>query len=192
MRLALLLLAALLVRDEAALRDAFAKEIKAKDAAKRVEAVKKLAGAKEEKTILLLAHALKDPALDVSKAAAATLEGCTDGGGVAIKALGEILVDKKADLDLRLACAKALVKERYKSEVFPYLFTTISTIEPAERQFYKFGAEVTHLLDGYMGKSFEAGKTTADRWNEWWMDHQAELKKADEKMHEEWKKEQAK
>lgn len=192
MKLALLLLGALLVRDEAALRDAFAKEIKAKDAAKRVEAVKKLAGAKEEKTVLLLVHALKDPALDVSKAAAATLEGCTDGGGVAIKTLGEILVDKKADLDLRTACAKALVKERYKSEVFPFLHTTISSIENTERQFFKFGAEVTGMLDAYAGKSFGAGKETAERWSEWWMDHGDELKKADAKLHEEWKKEHTK
>lgn len=192
MRLVLLLLAALLVRDEAALRDAFAKEIKAKDAAKRVEAVKKLANSKEEKTILLLVHALKDPALEVRKAAAETLEGCTDGGGVAIKSLGEILVDKKADLDLRTACAKALVKERYKSEVFPFLYTTISSIENTEREFFKFGAQVTGLLDGYVGKTFGAAKETAERWSEWWMDNKAALTKEDEKQHEEWKKEHAK
>ena len=192
MKTALLFLATLLLRDEAALRDAFAKEIKAKDAAKRVEALKKLAGAKEEKTVELLAHALKDAALEVRKAAAETLEGCTDGAGVAIKPLGEILVDKKADLDLRLACAKAIVKARYKSEAFPYLYKTISTIEPEERQFHKFGGQVTQLLDGYMGKSFGQLKTTAERWDEWWMDNKAALLKEDEKKHEEWKKEQGK
>ena len=86
-----LLLLTLLLRDEAALRTAFEKEIKAKDAAKRVEAVKKLAGSKEEKTIEHLVKILKDPALEVRKAAAETLEGSTDGAGKAIKPLGDIL-----------------------------------------------------------------------------------------------------
>jgi hypothetical protein len=188
----MLLVLGLLLRDEAALRDAFAKEIKAKEPAKRVEAVKKLAGTKEEKTVELLAHALKDAALEVRKAAAETLEGCSDGGGVAIKPLGEILVDKKADLDLRLACAKAIVKARYKSEAFPFIYKTIASIEPEERQFHKFGAQVTQLLDGYVGKSFGAQRDTAERWEEWWTDNKAALTKEDEKLREEWKKSQAK
>jgi HEAT repeat protein len=182
-----LLLLALLVRDEAALRTAFEKEIKAKDAAKRVEAVKKLAGAKEEKTIELLVKALKDPGVDVRKAAAETIEGSTDGAGHAIKPLGEILVDKKSDLALRMACAKALSKARYKSEAFPHFYQVISSIEPEERQFHKFGAEVTGILDGYVGKSFGATKTTAERWSEWWTDNQKALKEQDEKKHKEWK-----
>ena len=188
----MLLVLGLLLGDEAALRDAFAKEIKAKEPAKRVEAVKKLAGAKEEKTVELLAHALKDAALEVRKAAAETLEGCSDGGGVAIKPLGEILVDKKADLDLRMACARAIVKARYKSEAFPYLYKTISTILPEERGFHEFGAQVTKLLDGCMGKSFPIDRNTAERWEEWWTDNKAALTKEDEKLREEWKKSQAK
>jgi HEAT repeat protein len=182
-----LLLLALLVRDEAALRDAFAKDVKAKDAAKRVEAVKKLAGAKEEKTIDLLVKSLKDPAVEVRKAAAETIEGSTDGAGHAIKPLGEILVDKKADLEFRLACAKALRKARYKSEAFPFFYQTISTIEPEERQFFKFGAEVTGILDAYVGKSFGATKTTAERWSEWWTDNKKALTEEDEKKHKVWK-----
>jgi hypothetical protein len=97
----LLLIATVLLRDEAALRDAFAKEIKAKDAAKRVEAVNKLSGAKEEKTIELLVKHLKDSALEVRKSVVETIENSTDGAGKAIKPLGDILVDKKEDLDLR-------------------------------------------------------------------------------------------
>ena len=183
----ILLLLTLFLRDEAALRTAFEKEIKAKDAAKRVEAVKKLAGAKEEKTIELLVKSLKDPAVEVRKATAETLEGSTDGAGKAIKPLGEILVDKKADLDLRLKCAKALSKALYKSEAFPHFYQTISSIEPEERQFHKFGAEVTGILDGYVGKSFGATKTTSERWSEWWTDNQKALKEEDEKKHKEWK-----
>jgi hypothetical protein len=185
----LLILAAVLAGDEAALRDAFAKEIKSKDAKHRAEAVKKLAGAKEEKTVELLVHSLKDPELEVRKAAAETLEGSTDGGGVAIKALGELLVDKKADLELRTSCAKALAKTRYKGEAFPYFHTTISSIEPEERQFYQFGAQVTGILDKFIGKSFGAGKTTAERWGDWWTDNKAAILKDDEKLKEEWNKE---
>jgi hypothetical protein len=189
MKLVLLILSALLARDEAALRDAFAKEIKSKDAEHRVEAVKKLAGTKEEKTVSLLVDSLKDPELTVRKAAAETLEGCTDGGGVAVKSLGEILVDKKADLELRMACAKALAKSRYKGQAFPYFYTTISSIEPDEPKFFKFGAQVTGILDKFAGKSFRADKTTSERWNEWWTDNKAQLLKDDEKLKEEWARE---
>jgi hypothetical protein len=188
MKLMTAVLALALVRDEAALRESFAKEIQAKEAAGRVAAVKKLSGAKEEKTIELLAGALKDPALEVRKAAAETLEASTDGAGVAVKPLGEILVDKKDDVDLRLACAKALSKSRYKAEVFPYYFKTISAIEPEEKHLHKFGYQVTVILDGYVGKSFGALKNTPERWEEWWTDNQAALKKEDARQREEWKK----
>ena len=179
---------ALLIGDEAALRESFAKSIQAADAAARVAAVKTLAGAAEEKTIELLAASLKDKALEVRKAAAAALEASTDGAGASVKPLGEILVDKKDDLDLRYACAKALVKVRYKSEVFPYLHKTISSIEAVEREFHKFGYQVTKLLDEYAGKSFGAGKETSERWEEWWTDNGDALKKEDAKKREEWKK----
>src|SRR5437867_3538299 len=107
-----LLFLALLSRDEAELREAYSKGIQEKETSKRVEAVKKLAGSKEEKTLALLAAGLKDPAKEVRKAVAETLEGCDDGGGAAIKPLGELLADKKVDPDLRLACAKALCHAR--------------------------------------------------------------------------------
>jgi len=184
----ILVTALALLRDEAALRDAFAKDIRAEAAAERAAAVKKLSGAKEEKTIELLAASLKDKALEVRKAAAETLEASTDGAGAAIKPLGEILVDKKDDLALRLACAKALMKSRYKSEVFPFVLKTISSIEREERQFHQFGAQVTGLLDAYIGKSYGMDKTTAERWSEWWMDNEAALKKEDAATRAAWKK----
>jgi hypothetical protein len=181
-------LAAVLLGDEAALREAFAREIQSESAPERARAVRKLAGTAEEKTIELVAARLKDKELEVRKAAAETLEASTDGAGVAIRPLGEILVDKKDDLDLRLACAKALAKSRYKSEVFPFFHKTMSSIESEERQFHKFGFQVTQLLDAVMGTSYGAGKETCERWEEWWTDHQAELKKEDARRHESWKK----
>jgi hypothetical protein len=179
----------LLAGDEAALREAFDKEIKSKEAKHRVEAVKKLAGAKEEKSIERLVHSLKDAELEVRKAAAAVIEGATDGAGLAVKPLGEILVDKKDDLDLRKACAKALAKSRYKAEPFIYFFKTISSIDREERQFHEFGAEVTFILNRFTGKSFGTGKDTPERWSEWWIDNKEALQQEDAKTREEWKKE---
>jgi hypothetical protein len=183
------LAAAVLLGDEAALREAFAKDYRADAAAQRAAAVRKLAGAKEEKTIELLAGVLKDKELEVRKAAAETLESSTDGAGLAVRMLGDLLVDKKEDLDLRVACAKALTKSRYKSEVFPIFLKTMSSIDSEERHFHKFGFQVTRMLDAYIGKSYGADKDTCERWEEWWTDNQAALKKEDAKKHEDWKKE---
>jgi len=189
MKILLTLAAWSLVGDEAAIRESLEKGLKGEAPAERAAAVKAASGAKEEKTIALIAGALGDGALEVRKAAAETLEASTDGAGLAVKPLGEILADKKADVELRLACAKALSKSRYKSEVFPFYLKTISTIEPEEKHLHKFGYQVTVLLDAYVGKSFGALKNTPERWEEWWMDNGAALKKEDQQKHEEWKKE---
>ena len=186
----ILALAALLARDEAALREAYTKEIQAKDAAARVAAVKKLAGAKEHQTIELLAKSLQDESLDVKKAAAATLEGVSDAGGAAVKPLGEVLSNVKEDVALRLQCAKSLSKSPYKGEAFPYFFKTITGIGPEEKHLHKFGYQVTVLLDAYVGKSFGAGRETPERWEEWWTDNKAALTEADAKRREAWKKAQ--
>ncbi len=188
----LLLMALILCRDEAALREAFDKDFASKEAKHRSEAVKKLAGAKEEKSIECLLRGLKDADLEVRKASAESIEKSTDGGGLAVKALGEILVDKKEDLGLRKACAKALATSRYKGEAFPFFFKTITSIDRDEVQFHKFGGEVTVILDTFIGKSFGQGKETPERWTEWWQDNQETLKKDDEKVREAWKKEQNK
>ncbi len=187
--MALLVMAsALWSADEAALREAFSKEIQAEAAAARVAAVKKLSGAVEEKTIELLTSSLKDKELAVRKAAVEALGASTDGGGVAIKPLGDILVDKKVVLDLRLACAKALVKSPYKGEVFQVLLKTMSSIESEEVQFHRFGFDVTKLLDAYIGRSYGADKLTCERWDEWWSNNGGELTKEDARRHEQWKK----
>jgi hypothetical protein len=186
----MLLAAALVWRDETALREAFDKEFKSKEAKHRVEAVQKLAGAREEKTLERLVHGLKDTDLGVRKAAAEAIEKSTDGGGLAIAALGEILADKKQDLGLRLACAKALGQARYKAEAIPHFLRTISSIDRDETQFHKFGADVTIILGKYAGKDYGVSKETAERWSEWWTDNQDALKKEDEKTRVAWKKEQ--
>lgn len=186
----LLAVAALFLRDEAALREAVAKELLSKDATARATALKKLAGAKEHKTIELLAGALKDESLDVKKAAAEALESVRDEGGAAVSPLGDALSNPKEDVALRLQCAKSLSKSPYKSEVFPHFFKTITGIGPEEKHLHKFGYQVTVILDGYVGKSFGAGRETPERWEEWWTDNQAALKAADAKRREEWKKAQ--
>jgi len=178
--------------DEAALREAFDKEFTSKEPKHRAEAVRKLSGAKEEKSIECLVRGLKDADLDVRKTTAEAIEKSSDEAGVAIKALGEILVDKKEDLGLRKACAKALATSRYKGEAFPYFLQTITSIDREEVQFHKFGGEVTVVLDKFIGKSFGQGKETAERWTEWWQDNQEALRKEDEKVREAWKKEQNK
>lgn len=181
------LAAALAVCDEAALREAFEREILAEEPRDRASAVRKLRRPKEEKTLLLLISSLKDPAPEVRKAAAEMIESGRDVGGVAIKPLGEILADKKEPLDLRLACAKALGKAEYKAEPFTYFFKTISSIEREERQFHEFGASVVAVLDRFVGRSFGADQTTAERWAEWWIDNKGRLSREDAKTREEWK-----
>ncbi|HZE96049.1 MAG TPA: HEAT repeat domain-containing protein [Planctomycetota bacterium] len=186
----ILAFAAALMADEAELRETFSRDIQAKEASARAAAVKKLSGAREHQTVELLAASLKDADLEVRKATAETLAGVSDGGGAAIKPLGEIVVDKKEDLDLRLACAKALGAALYRSDSLPYLFKVIWEIESAERQFHKFGAQVTAIIDKVTGKSFGAVKETPERWQEWWSDHKDELVQEDAKKKEEWKKAQ--
>jgi hypothetical protein len=188
----LLLIVSLLAVDEAALREAFDKEFTSKEAKHRAEAVTKLAGVKEEKSIECLVRGLKDAELEVRKASAEAIEKSIDGGGVAIKALGEILVDKKEDMGLRKACAKSLATARYKGEALPFFLKTISSIDRDEVQFHKFGGEVTGILEKYAGKSFGQGRETPERWAEWWQDNQEALKKEDEKLRDAWKKEQNK
>jgi hypothetical protein len=185
-------LAALAAQDEAARRAAFEKEFKDKDAAKRVEAVRKLAGAQEEKTLGLLAGALKDAANDVKKAVAETIEASTDGGGVAIAPLCAILVSKKEDPAVRLACAKALGKARYRTQPILAMIETISNISNKERDLFEFGANVTEVLEKYTGEQFGREKRTPELWSNWWDENKEKIKKEDDAKREEYKKSQKK
>jgi len=174
--------------DEAARRAAFEKEFKDKDAAKRVDAVKKLAGSQEEKTLTLLAGALKDPANEVKKAAAETIEAITDGGGVAIANLCTILVDKKQDQSVRLACAKALGKARYRTQPIQAMIETISNISNKEKELFEFGANVTEVLEKYTGEKFLREKVTPQLWQNWWDENKDKIKKEDDAKRAEYKK----
>lgn len=178
----------LVLRDEGALREAFQKEIKAKEPAKRVEAVKKLSGAKEEKTIELLAASVKDPAKEVQIAAADTVASCEDGGGVAIKPLCAVLVDKAAAPEPRLACAKALAKARYKADAIDALIIAISGVTNADRHLFVWGADVTKVLNSVAGQEFGVGKQTPALWEGWWKENKAKVEKEDQAKRDEYKK----
>jgi hypothetical protein len=173
--------------DEAKKRDAFAKEFKDKAPAKRVEAVGKMNGCTEDKSIAAIAKGLTDPALEVKKATAACLESCTDGGGSAVKPLCAILSSKKDDRDLRLACAKALAKEEYKAEAIDAMIQAIS-IDEKEKELYAFGAEVTKILSAFAGQDFGMAKDTPDKWKNWHKANQAKLTKDDADKLAAWKK----
>jgi hypothetical protein len=183
---------ALFLPDESALREAFQKEIKASDPAKRVEAVKKLAGAKEEKTLELLAGSVKDGAKEVQVAAAETVAGCDDGGGVAIKSLCAVLVDKKAAPEARVACAKALGKARYKTDAIDAMIEMISGLTNADKNLFKPGADITAVLNQVAGQDYGFGKETPALWQEWWKENKAKVKKEDDAKREEYKKSQKK
>ena len=183
-------LLALLLADEAALRSAFETSIKAAEPAKRVEAVKKLAGAKEEKSVALLAGHLNDEAKEVRLAVAEALQGVTDGAGAAVKPLAALLVDKKADPDVRLACAKALAKSTYKHGPTHAMIETICSIGNEDRDLHKFGAEVTGILNKFTGEDFGKGKLTPGLWEQWWADNKAKLEKEDAARLEAYRKSQ--
>jgi HEAT repeat protein len=188
MSLALLVLLGVRPPDESALREAFSKEIQSKEASTRIEAIKRLAGSKEEKTIVLLVACLKDEAKDVQLAAAVALEGCEDGAGAALKPLGEVLTDKKVDPDVRLSCAKALAKSKYKTVPITSMIAAIGAISNTERHLHKFGADVTDLLNKCAGQDFGKGKTTAFLWEQWFDDNKAKFAKDDATLLEAYRK----
>ena len=168
----------LLAADEGALRSAVEK---AKDLAARVEAVKKLAGAKEEESIDVLMMALKDPEKDVRKAAAEALETADDAKGKAIQPLGVVLNGKTEDVEVRLAAAKALGKAQFKADAMEAMITCISSITNADRGLHKFGADVTAVLSTFSGKDYGASKQTPMLWQQWWADNKAKLRQEDAK-----------
>jgi hypothetical protein len=165
--------------DEAALRERFESAFRAGPEADRVKALESLKGAKEPATLGLAAAALKDPAKDVRAAAAAALESMEDRTGAALEALGVRLNDKQEDPGVRLACARALAKSPYKAAPFRFLLDCISGVTREDKHLYRFGADVTGIIDGFIGKSYGADKVTAELWENWWADNQARLKAAD-------------
>jgi hypothetical protein len=146
-----------------------------------VAALKKLAGTKDEKQIEVLVKALKDKDKAVRLAAAETLETAVDAQGKAIKPLGALLNDKKEEIDVRYAAAKALGKAQFKADATEALLTCITSITNKDREFFKFGADVTTVLNKFAGEDFGAGKQTAPLWEQWWADNKEKLRKEDEK-----------
>lgn len=183
-----LLAVACLAADESALREEFARAFRDPAPERRAEAVRKLAGSREEGTLGLLAGALRDPSKEVRRAAAEALEACRDEGGVAIKPLCAVLVDKEEDPDVRYACAKALSKARYKYEPIEALIRTISSITPQERHLFSFGARVTDVLNAMAGEDFGKERRTPELWQNWWEENRDRLKKEDEARRQEYRK----
>ncbi len=173
--------------DEAKKREAFAREFKDKAPARRVEALGKMTGCAEEKSITAIVAGLKDPALEVKKACAACLAECSDGAGVAVKPLCATLKEKKEDKDLRLACAKALAKEEYKADAIDAMIQALS-IDEKERDLYMFASEVTRICGGFAGQDFGMAKDTPDKWKAWFKANQAKLAKDDADKLAAWKK----
>jgi hypothetical protein len=178
--------------DEKSLREEFSREIQSKEISGRVAAVKKISGAKEEETISLVAGHLNDEAKEVRIAVAETLEHVEDGAGAAVKPLAAVLVDKKADPDVRLACAKALATSKYKAGPIDAMVETICAITPEERHLHKFGANVTKILNKFTGEDFGQGKNTPNLWEQWWKDNKARHQKEDAARLEEYRKGQKK
>ena len=165
---------------ESQARDTFAKEFKDKSPAARDVAVRRLVGLKEEKTLQLLATALRDPEASIRKSTAEVIATCTDVAGAAIKPLCSLLKDKKETKDVRGACLKALGKAQYKADPIDALIQTISGISEQDKDLFEFGAECTRLLNELAGQDFGAGKETPDKWKKWWKENQARLAKEDQ------------
>ena len=150
-------------------------------AADDVDALKKLAGTKDEKQIDVLVKALQHKDKPVRLAAAETLETADDAKGKAIKPLGAVLNDKKEDVDVRYAAGKALGKAQFKHDATEALVTCITSITNKDRDLFKFGADVTAVLNKFAGEDFGSGKQTPMLWEQWWADNKEKLRKEDEK-----------
>ncbi|HEX7899121.1 MAG TPA: HEAT repeat domain-containing protein [Planctomycetota bacterium] len=125
--------------------------------------------------------ALKDGNKDVRKAAAEALEKADDKKGAAIKPLGAVLNDKKEEVEVRYAAAKALGKAQFKHDATEALVTCVTSITNKDRDLFKFGADVTAVLNKFAGEDFGSGKQTPSLWEQWWADNKEKLKKEDEK-----------
>ena len=150
-------------------------------AADDVDTLKKLAGTKDEKQIDVLVKALKHKDKPVRLVAAETLETADDTKGKAIQPLGAVLNDKKEDVEVRYAAAKALGKAQFKHDATEALVTCITSITNQDRDLFKFGADVTAVLNKFAGEDFGRGKQTPSLLEQWWADHKEKLQKEDAK-----------
>jgi HEAT repeat protein len=166
--------------NEPLLRDVFVKEFKDKDPIRRLEAVRRLSSQSEEKTILLLADALRDPDPVVRKAVVETMASCTDRTGAGIKPLCAVLLNKKEDKGVRIACAKALSSVQIKADAIDGLVQAITSIGDLEKDIQAFVSECTRTLSWLTGQDFGGGKETPEKWKKWWADNKARITKEDQ------------
>jgi hypothetical protein len=177
---------------EAQARDTFTREFKDKSVQARDVAVRRLVGLKEEKTLQLLAGALKDPEGSIRKSAVEVILTCTDSAGAAIRSICGILLNKREDKELRALCARVLAKAEYKAEPIDALIQTISGIGEQDKDLFAFGAECSKILGQLAGQDFGAGKETPDKWKAWWKDNKAKVTKEDQEKLAAYKKSAAK
>jgi hypothetical protein len=90
-------------------------------------------------------------------------------------------MDAKEDPAVRLAASKALAKSPYKHDPIDAMIKTISSITNKDRELFKFGADVTVVLELKAGEQFSRTKETPMLWQGWWGENREKLKKEDEK-----------
>ena len=166
--------------NESLLREVFAREIKDKDPVRRLEAVRRLSSQSEEKTILLLGDALRDPEILVRKAVVDTIASCTDRTGVGIKPLCGSLLNKKEDKTVRIACAQALHTVQVKAEAIDALIQAITSIGDLEKDIQAFVSACTRTLGWLSGQDFGGSKETPEKWKKWWADNKARITREDQ------------
>jgi len=149
--------------NEALLREVFVKEFKDKDPIRHLEAVRRLSSQSDEKTILLLVDALRDPDPVIRKAVVDTIASCTDRTGAGIKPLCASLLNKKEDKGVRIACAKALSSVKLKADALNALVQAITSIGDLEKDIQAFVSECTRTLGWLSGQDFGGGKEAPEK-----------------------------
>lgn len=160
--------------NEPVLRETFSREFKDPSPAKRVEALKKLRDLHQEKTLAMLAEALRDPSVEVRKAAAEVIATCTDVHGAAVKGLCAALKNRKEAREVRSACAKALQTAPLKAEAIDALVQAIQG--DVEKDLFAASIDSLNYL---AAQDFGAGKEAASKWKSWWTEQKPRLLKED-------------
>lgn len=166
-------------RGEGVLRKDAIRECRNRDPAKRIAALRTLAGASEKETLVFLIRMLQDPAAESRQAAAETLGASTDAEGVSVGPLCSVLVNEKEGPSARLAAARALSRAPYREQAIDAFIQTISGIDESERSLFEFGAGCTQILNALAGQDFGAGKDTPRRWRDWWKENRAQVRQED-------------
>jgi hypothetical protein len=116
----------------------------------------------------------------VRKAVVETMASCTDRTGAGIKPLCAVLLNKKEDKGVRIACAKALSSVQIKADAIDGLVQAITSIGDLEKDIQAFVSECTRTLSWLTGQDFGGGKETPEKWKKWWADNKARITKEDQ------------